>query len=115
LWQYPTDGAGDCNSYVLAKQQALLALGWPRSALLMAAAWTETHEGHLVLVARTTSGDLVLDNRVPEVVDWKTLPYQWISRQSSSSPMIWLAIGNANPPIAQTPDGTIDSGHHAPG
>lgn len=101
LWQYPTDGAGDCNSYTLAKQRALLALGWPRSSLLMAAAWTETHEGHLVLVARTTEGDLVLDNRVPDVVDWGTLPYQWISRQSSDNPTVWLAIENGNPYIGQ--------------
>jgi len=43
---------GDCNNYALEKRRELIALGWPRAALLLAAAVTETGEGHLVLVAR---------------------------------------------------------------
>ena len=96
-WQMPTNGAGDCNTYVLVKRRQLMTLGWPENTLLMADAWTETHEGHLVLVARTTAGDLVLDNRVDKVVDWKRLPYEWIARQSVDNPAIWVAIVQVNP------------------
>lgn len=91
-WRYPVDGYGDCNSYVLEKQRELMRRGWPKSALLMTVATTETGEGHLVLVARTNEGDLVLDNRTPQVVDWSLLPYRWISQQSANVPSLWLRI-----------------------
>lgn len=92
VWDYPVDGTGDCNRYALAKRRALIELGWPRAALLLAVAFTETGEGHLVLVARTSEGDLVLDNRAAEVVDWRRLPYRWISRQSPQRPTEWVRI-----------------------
>src|SRR5947209_2999061 len=53
VWDYPTDGYGDCNKYAIAKRAELIALGWPRAALLLAAAMTEGGEGHLVLVVTT--------------------------------------------------------------
>ncbi len=104
-WDYPTDGTGDCNKYALSKRRALIAMGWPRNALLLATATTETGEGHLVLVARTDKGDLVLDNRVPHVVDWTTLPYHWISVQSQQSPVRWVSI--LSEPIATADAGPV--------
>jgi predicted transglutaminase-like cysteine proteinase len=95
-WDYPADGFGDCNKFALEKRRELIALGWPREALLLTTAVTEHGEGHLVLVARTSEGDLVLDNRLPPVVDWTRLPYRWVSRQSEQSPVTWLEI-NATP------------------
>jgi predicted transglutaminase-like cysteine proteinase len=92
VWDYPTDGTADCNKFALAKRRALIELGWPREALLLTAALTERGEGHLVLVARTSEGDLVLDNRLSSVVDWRGLPYRWLSRQSESNPTEWLKI-----------------------
>jgi predicted transglutaminase-like cysteine proteinase len=92
VWDYPTDGTGDCNKFALAKRRALIALGWPREALLLTAALTEGGEGHLVLVARTDAGDLVLDNRLAPVVDWTRLPYRWLSRQSERNPALWVSI-----------------------
>ena len=91
-WDYPTDGTGDCNRFALAKRRTLLAQGWPREAVLLATAITERGEGHLVVVARTDRGDLVLDNRLAPVVDWTALPYRWISIQSAQSPVRWLSI-----------------------
>ena len=91
-WEYPTDGTADCNKYALSKRRELIAKGWPRSALLLATATTETGEGHLVLVARTNKGDLVLDNRVSHVVDWSYLPYRWNSVQSQQSPVRWMSV-----------------------
>lgn len=97
-WDYPTDGTGDCNKYALTKRRDLIAIGWPRNALLLATATTERGEGHLVLVARTDRGDIVLDNRVEQVVDWSALPYHWNSVQSQQSPVRWVSILSA--PIA---------------
>lgn len=92
VWDYPIDGSGECNEYALEKRRELIALGWPRAALLLTAALTERGEGHLVLVARTSGGDLVLDNRTAPVVDWSYLPYHWISQQSAASLAQWVSL-----------------------
>ena len=91
-WDYPTNGQGDCNKFALEKRRELIELGWPREALLLTTAITERGEGHLVLVARTSQGDLVLDNRVASVMDWQRLPYRWVSRQSEKRPTEWVSI-----------------------
>ena len=92
VWDYSTDGTGDCNKYALTKRRDLIAQGFPRDALLLATATTERDEGHLVLVVRTDQGDLVLDNRLARVVDWSVLPYHWISVQSPLSPVRWVSV-----------------------
>lgn len=92
VWDYATNGAGDCNTFALTKQRELIELGWPKEDLLLVTAVTERGEGHLALVAHTDQGDLVLDNRVTHVVDWRRLPYRWISIQSPESPTKWLSI-----------------------
>jgi predicted transglutaminase-like cysteine proteinase len=92
VWDYPTDGYGDCNKYAIAKRAELIALGWPRAALLLAAATTEDGEGHLVLVVATSKGDLVLDNRQRHIVEWRDLPYRWISRQNPRNLAEWVSI-----------------------
>jgi predicted transglutaminase-like cysteine proteinase len=92
VWDYSTDGTGDCNKYALTKRRELVAQGFPRDTLLLATATTERDEGHLVLVVRTDHGDLVLDNRVSRVVDWSVLPYHWISVQSQQSAVRWVSI-----------------------
>ena len=92
LWDYARDGHGDCNTFALTKRRALIALGRPEETLLLAAVYTEHNEGHLVLVARTSQGDLVLDNRLPRIVEWTVLPYRWVSMQSQASPARWLRV-----------------------
>lgn len=96
-WDYPVNGTGECNEYALEKRRELIALGWPREALLLTAALTERGEGHLVLVARTSGGDLVLDNRVDAVTDWSNLPYHWISQQTATSLAQWVSVASAAP------------------
>jgi len=91
-WKYASDGYGDCNTYALTKRRTLIAMGWPEEDLLLAAVKDELGEGHLVLVARTTGGDLVLDNRLRPVIDWASLPYHWISMQSQKSAARWLRV-----------------------
>ena len=34
-WDYPDDGKGDCEDYVLLKRRMLMQAGWPREALLI--------------------------------------------------------------------------------
>ena len=34
-WNYPDDGYGDCEDYVLQKRRLLMQAGWPREALLI--------------------------------------------------------------------------------
>ena len=95
VWDYPTDGTGDCNKFALEKRRELIGQGWPPEALLLTTAITERSEWHLVLVARTDQGDLVLDNRLAPVVDWTSLPYRWVSIQSQASPVQWVSVQSA--------------------
>jgi predicted transglutaminase-like cysteine proteinase len=95
-WFYPVNGYGECNQYALEKRRELMALGWPREALLLTAAYTEGGEGHLVLVARTSAGDLVLDNRAGPVVDWSYLPYRWVSQQRAGNLVQWVSLEGAH-------------------
>lgn len=92
VWDYPKYGVGDCNKFALEKRRELIALGWPPAALLLTTAMTERNEAHLVLIARTSDGDLVLDNRTAQVVDWTRLPYRWLARQSAENPSLWVGI-----------------------
>src|SRR6516225_8507149 len=92
VWDYSTDGTGDCNKFALTKRRELIAQGFPKGAVLLATATTERGEGHLVVVVRTDRGDFVLHNRVAHVVDWSSLPYHWVSVQSQQSPVRWLSI-----------------------
>jgi predicted transglutaminase-like cysteine proteinase len=96
-WEYPDNGYGDCNQYTIAKRRELIALGWPRASLLLAAAMTETDEGHLVLVVVTSQGDYVLDNRQRAVVPWEELPYRWLERQSETNAAAWVSIVSPRP------------------
>jgi len=92
VWDYPVNGTGDCNKYALEKRRELIAFGWPEQSLLLAVVMTETNEEHLVLVARTSRGDMVLDNRTPKVVAWNSLPYRWIELQSAEKSMQWVSV-----------------------
>jgi predicted transglutaminase-like cysteine proteinase len=61
----------------------------------------EQGDGHAVLLARTESGDLVLDNRRDEIKRWTETRYQFLKRQSEQNPRKWLAL---------TPKSAPDSG-----
>ncbi|PTM42976.1 transglutaminase-like cysteine peptidase [Bosea sp. 124] len=81
--------SGNCNDYVVSKRHALMASGLPASALLIAVVTTPAGEGHLVLIARTDRGDLVLDNLTPEIRRRGETAYLWIKRQSPSHAVLW--------------------------
>ncbi len=68
--------SGDCNDYAVTKRSELLERGWPTRALLLSEVVTSWGEHHLVLVVRTSVGDLVLDNMTPQIRPWARAPYR---------------------------------------
>ncbi len=93
-WTYPVNGTGDCEEYVLEKQRALIAAGWPKSALLITVAKDVKNAGHAVLTVRTDQGDMILDNQVEAVLPWYATPYRYIKRQSTRAPAKWTGISD---------------------
>jgi len=84
-WNYPTDGLGDCEDYQLLKRKMLIAAGLPRRALRMTVVIDENGEGHAVLTVRTDRGDLILDNKTDEVLEWFRTNYSYIKRESAET------------------------------
>jgi predicted transglutaminase-like cysteine proteinase len=91
-WHYAANGKGTCVQYAMEKRRQLIAVGWPASALQLATVTTRQGEGHLVLVAATTQGELVLDNLRADITPWQVLPYRWIARQEGASLAQWVSI-----------------------
>ncbi len=92
-WDYPLDGKGDCEDYVLLKRKLLMERGLPRQALLVTVVKDHNGEGHAVLTVRTSKADLVLDNMTDKVLRWDETGYRFIKRQSQTDPNIWHSIG----------------------
>jgi predicted transglutaminase-like cysteine proteinase len=92
-WDYPTDGKGDCEDYVLLKRKLLAEQGLPMQALLVTVVKDKNNEGHAVLTVKTDHGDYVLDNLTDDVKGWKQTPYRFVKRQSQSDPNTWVSIG----------------------
>ncbi|WP_343073996.1 transglutaminase-like cysteine peptidase [Microvirga zambiensis] len=84
-WSYPTDGMGDCEDYQLLKRRMLREAGLPQRALRMTVVIDENGEGHAVLTVRTDRGDLILDNKTDEVLEWFKTNYRYIKRESSEA------------------------------
>lgn len=91
-WDYPMDGAGDCEDYALLKRRLLLDAGWPRQALLMTVVRDRQGEGHAVLTVTTDRGDFILDNEVADILPWEATGYRYVKRQSATSPNDWLSL-----------------------
>jgi predicted transglutaminase-like cysteine proteinase len=92
-WNYPTDGYGDCEDYVLAKRQMLMKAGWPREALLITVVRDKKGEGHAVLTVKTDKGEYILDNQETEILLWSKTGYRFVKRQSQSDPNTWVSLG----------------------
>ncbi|MGC1894813.1 MAG: transglutaminase-like cysteine peptidase, partial [Pseudolabrys sp.] len=81
-WNYPDDGYGDCEDYVLLKRRMLMQAGWPREALLITVVRDKKGDGHAVLTVKTDRGEFILDNQEPEVLPWTKTGYRFVKRQS---------------------------------
>jgi predicted transglutaminase-like cysteine proteinase len=53
---------------------------------------TNSGEHHLVLVVRTRSGDLVLDNLTAQIKPWSRVPYRWVRIQMPNESRLWATI-----------------------
>lgn len=85
---------GDCNDYAVSKRSRLLARGWPARSLLLSEVVTSWGEHHLILVVRTSAGDLMLDNLTSQIRAWTRAPYRWVRMQTPRNPNYWAAFGN---------------------
>jgi predicted transglutaminase-like cysteine proteinase len=94
-WNYPDDGYGDCEDYVLLKRRMLMKAGWPREALLITVVRDKKGDGHAVLTVKTDRGEFVLDNQEPQVLPWERTGYRFVKRQSQSNPNAWVLLGEA--------------------
>lgn len=92
-WDYPADGKGDCEDYVLLKRRMLIEQGFPRQALLITVVKESNGDGHAVLTIKTNRGEFVLDNMNDAIKPWTSTPYRFVKRQSQENPKIWVAIG----------------------
>jgi predicted transglutaminase-like cysteine proteinase len=89
-----TPPAGDCNDYVVTKRHALMQKGWPANALLMTEVERHSGEHHLVLIARTSEDDFVLDNLTRKLlsVAEASAEYKWVRMESPDNPKYWERV-----------------------
>jgi len=88
---------GDCNDYAVTKRHKLIARGWPARALLLAEVVTTWGEHHLVLVVRTTEGDVIADNLNANIRSWTKAPYEWVRIESPVNPLYWSKVAAPQP------------------
>jgi predicted transglutaminase-like cysteine proteinase len=98
-WDYPTDGYGDCEDYVLLKRQMLIKAGWPVSALLITVVRDKKGDGHAILTVKTDKGEFILDNQNESIVLWTESGYRFVKRQSQNNPNHWVALGDPPPSV----------------
>jgi len=99
-WNYPDDGYGDCEDYVLLKRKMLLQAAWPRQALLITVVRDRNGDGHAVLTVKTDKGEFILDNQNPEILLWSETEYHFVKRQSQTDSNAWVGLGDPRPAIA---------------
>jgi predicted transglutaminase-like cysteine proteinase len=97
-WDYPDDGKGDCEDYVLLKRRMLMQAGWPREALLITVVRDKKGDGHAVLTVKTNLGEFILDNQEAEILAWNKTGYRFVKRQSQSDPNVWVSLGEPRSP-----------------
>ena len=98
-WDYPLDGRGDCEDYVLLKRKLLIEAKFPASAVLPTVVASVrvvdgklVSEHHAVLTLITSTGDYILDNLDPDVRPWTWTGYGFVKRLSPLDPAVWLDI-----------------------
>jgi predicted transglutaminase-like cysteine proteinase len=106
-WNYPDDGYGDCEDYVLLKRRLLIQLGWPRESLLVTVVSANEDEGHAVLTVTTDKGDYVLDNKREDILPWSETGYHFVKRQSQSDPGVWVSLIDPQP-VSATATGLFE-------
>jgi predicted transglutaminase-like cysteine proteinase len=88
--------SGDCNDYAVTKRHDLIARGWSARSVLLSEVVVPSGEHHLVVVVRTNTGDLVLDNLSATISPWQRKPYQWVRIQMPKNPNYWASLNERN-------------------
>ncbi len=83
---------GNCHDYAVTKRHELIRAGWPSASLRLAVAYTRSGIGHLVVIVRTSEGDLVLDNLTSRIVPWSKSGLRFVSVEAGDKPRVWYAI-----------------------
>jgi predicted transglutaminase-like cysteine proteinase len=86
--------AGDCEDIALEKRMRLIEAGFPADRLFYSVVYKRNFGLHLILIARTGLGDVVLDSAQPDIMPWHKARYVWLRIQSPSDPMHWSRIGS---------------------
>ena len=104
--------SGDCNDYAVTKRHELIKRGWSPRNLLLSEVITRWGEHHLVLVVRTTKGDLVLDNLSASIRVWKSAPYRWVRMQLPTSSKLWTTVAERGLGTSRRPRAMTASARH---
>ena len=107
-WTYPVN-SGLCHSYALLKKRYLTELGINPDKLLITVVLTETGEGHAVITIPTDNGDIILDNRREEILQWNQTGYTFLMRQSQGQASQWVSLQRAPSTLVQT--SSAEGGH----
>lgn len=91
-WSLPTNRGGDCEDYALYKKRELIRAGIPAEQLLIAAVLDRKRQSHAVLVLRTGTQDLVLDNLTSRIVPWQKTGYTFLRLQDPRQPSRWVSV-----------------------
>ncbi len=91
-WALPTSRGGDCEDLVLLKKKMLVERGVAAQDLLIATVLDRRLNSHAVLILRTQSGDLVLDNLTNKIVAWEATGYTFLKLQNPKALSRWDAV-----------------------
>lgn len=91
-WALPTARGGDCEDYAIYKKAALIKAGFPPDQLLIATVLDRKRQSHAVLVLRTGTQDLVLDNLTNRIVSWDKTGYTFLRLQDPRQPSRWVSV-----------------------
>lgn len=82
VWSYPLAGHGDCEDFALEKRRRLVESGLPRAAMTLAIVHHKTlFFPHVILLAETSAGTMVLDNLRDELACWDAVPFNYETRE----------------------------------
>lgn len=91
-WALPSARGGDCEDFALLKKHELIQAGIAPNRLLIATVLDRRRGGHAVLVVRTDTGDVVLDNLTNRILPWTKTSYTFLRMQDPKAPNRWIGV-----------------------
>lgn len=91
-WALPTAVGGDCEDFALLKKRELVSIGIDPRRLLIATVLDRQRNPHAVLIFRSQTGDLVLDNLTDQIRSWGDTRYMFLRMQDPERPTRWVNV-----------------------